>query len=60
MNPAHLVCASCSHPVAEGRCPACRSAREQLRRENRGWSSPAVIVGLVLVAVLLTIYVMSQ
>lgn len=59
MNPAHLVCANCSHPVAEGRCPVCRSALEQLRRERSGWHAPAVIAALVLVAVLLTISVMS-
>jgi hypothetical protein len=26
----HLVCASCAHPVAEGRCSICRAARSQL------------------------------
>jgi hypothetical protein len=26
-----MVCASCSGRVADGRCPVCRSTREQLR-----------------------------
>jgi len=26
----HMVCASCAHPVADGRCPTCRAARSQL------------------------------
>ena len=59
MNPAHLVCANCSHPVAEARCPVCRSALEQLRRERFDWHSPVVIAALVLVAVLVTISMLS-
>lgn len=27
-----LVCASCSRPVVDGRCPTCRAIREEFRR----------------------------
>lgn len=60
MNPAHLVCANCAHPVSEGRCPVCRSALEQLRHERGGWHSPLFIAVLTLVVVLLAIIVLSM
>lgn len=29
-----LVCARCAGPVAEGRCPSCRSARDSLHHST--------------------------
>lgn len=50
MSCEHLICAHCAAPVVEGRCPACRAAREKIHGPS--WSSvfPALIVlaGLLL------------
>lgn len=43
----HLICASCSGRVVEGRCPVCREARAQL------FNGPSPIVYLVLAALAL-------
>jgi hypothetical protein len=47
----HLVCASCANPVAEGRCPTCRTARAEMH----GSSTPAysyVVAAVLLFAAL--------
>lgn len=56
----HLVCANCSGPVSEGRCPVCRASRQRLaeeRGDGRGLQiSPTLLVvlaGVVIVAALL-------
>jgi hypothetical protein len=47
----HLVCAACSRPVAEGRCPTCRASRLQGNQDS--WLTPELLVLLIgLVAVL--------
>jgi hypothetical protein len=52
-----LVCARCAGPVAEGRCPTCRAARDSLF-PGRPMLSPTllavVLVMLVIAAVLLS------
>lgn len=51
----HLVCASCSHPVAEGRCPVCREARSELHGHASAYPTMIAIALLVLaIAWLLT------
>jgi hypothetical protein len=44
----HLICARCSGPVVEGRCPTCRSARDEMHRH--GSSIPPAVVLAALVA----------
>ncbi len=47
-----LVCASCSGPVAEGRCATCRAARERFTAR-----SPLPAGAVLLAALLLTLLV---
>ncbi|MFF0307611.1 hypothetical protein ACFYSC_09285 [Streptosporangium sp. NPDC004379] len=47
-----LVCARCAHPVAEGRCPQCRAARERMHHHGLDGTA-ATLVLLALVALLL-------
>jgi hypothetical protein len=51
MSCEHLICAQCAGPVVEGRCPACRAARQQVHHH---WvASPQLIIGIILVLTLL-------
>ncbi|RAY12211.1 hypothetical protein DPM19_26180 [Actinomadura craniellae] len=44
----HLICARCSGPVIEARCPTCRNAREEMHRHGSGLSPAVVLAALVL------------
>ncbi|WP_019629205.1 hypothetical protein [Actinomadura atramentaria] len=46
----HLICAHCSHPVSEGRCPSCRAVRARMHGD--GPSIPPVLVLAALLALL--------
>ena len=50
MSCEHLMCAQCAGPVVEGRCPACRAAREDVHRHPGG--SPQLIIAAVLALIL--------
>jgi hypothetical protein len=50
MSCEHLICAHCAGPVVEGRCPACRAAREQVHRHG-----PALTPQLLLAAALVLV-----
>lgn len=50
-----LICASCASPVAEARCPVCRTARAGLHGSSPALPAPAILVLAVLVLVLLTL-----
>ncbi len=53
MSCEHLICAQCAGPVAEGRCPVCRSARADLHAHGPAWSASTVaIVGVVFLLLL--------
>ncbi len=57
MSCEHLICAQCAGPVVEGRCPACREARQQVHRSH--WSATpqllvAAILALIIVLLLAT------
>jgi hypothetical protein len=41
----HLVCARCAAPVAEGRCPVCRAARNRLGHAT--WLTAPVLAALM-------------
>jgi hypothetical protein len=47
----HLVCANCSHPVAEGRCGICREARSTLHANRVSSAAFALAVATLLLAV---------
>jgi hypothetical protein len=53
MSCEHLICARCSGPVVEGRCPACRVARAEVHRPGPFGLSPIVIGALILALTLL-------
>jgi hypothetical protein len=56
MSCEHLICAQCSGPVADGRCPICRAARSDLHHHSHGVSIPyALSILLLVVAVMLAI-----
>ena len=40
-----LVCAACSRPVMEGRCPTCRVSRHQ--QASGSWLTPDLLVLLI-------------
>lgn len=49
-----LVCAACTTPVAEGRCPTCRSARAELHG-HRATINVELIAALTLLVALLMV-----
>jgi uncharacterized integral membrane protein len=55
MSCEHLICAHCSGPVAEGRCPSCRAARTHIHRNAPTVSQQVMIAVGVLLAILLVI-----
>ncbi len=50
-----LVCANCSRPVSEARCPVCRASRDQYERGGGGFYAPLWLVLAVLAALVCTI-----
>jgi hypothetical protein len=46
------VCASCAHPVAEGRCSTCRAARSELHAARLSTYAVAIVVATALLLVL--------
>jgi hypothetical protein len=56
VNPDHLVCASCAHPVSEGRCATCRAVR--LQQGRRGPLTPELLV--VLIALVVALFVVAH
>jgi hypothetical protein len=46
MSCEHLICAQCAGPVVEGRCPACRAARDHVH--HHGGGNPQLIIAAVL------------
>ncbi|KAB2351465.1 hypothetical protein F8566_04280 [Actinomadura rudentiformis] len=47
MSCEHLICARCSGPVVEGRCPTCRIARDEMHRHGPSVPPALVLAGLV-------------
>lgn len=56
MNSDHLVCASCAHPVSEGRCPTCRALR--LQQGRPGPLTPELLV--MLIALVVALFVVAH
>jgi hypothetical protein len=52
----HLLCAACSGPVSEARCPTCRDSRAELHHHRlSGLSAETVALIVALIAVLMTL-----
>jgi hypothetical protein len=52
----HLLCAACSGPVSEARCPTCRSSRAELHRHRfSAFSAETVALIALVLAVLMTL-----
>jgi hypothetical protein len=47
-----LVCANCSGPVSEARCPVCRAARDQYGRGTKRFYAPLWLVLAILAAMI--------
>ncbi|SEM78318.1 hypothetical protein [Nonomuraea pusilla] len=57
MSCEHLVCASCAHPVVEGRCPVCRANRERMHSHGFAGLTPALIALLLIALLFVTLVV---
>jgi len=51
MSCEHLICAQCAGPVVEGRCPACRAARQEVHH-HRFTATPQMVIAALLLATL--------
>jgi hypothetical protein len=58
MSCEHLICAHCAGPVVEGRCPACRAARDQVHHHHSG-ASPQLIIAAILALTFLLLLAMQ-
>ncbi len=57
----HLICAKCASPVAEGRCPACRAARDEIHGAQSNATQRLLIAGvLALVLTLLLVVLLAR
>jgi hypothetical protein len=56
MSCEHLVCANCTGPVDEGRCPTCRAAHASFHSRDHGLS-PQTLLILASLAVLLVMLI---
>ena len=58
MSCEHLICAQCASPVVEGRCPACRAARDHVHHHHFGATPQLIIAAIAALAfvLLLTIH----
>ncbi len=57
MSCEHLICAQCAGPVIEGRCPACRAAREKVHRHGifQGYSLLIILAAALVFFALLAL-----
>jgi hypothetical protein len=53
MSCEHLICAQCAGPVVEGRCPACRAARQHVHHQHFSISPQLVLAALLYLTVVL-------
>ncbi|HYB14947.1 MAG TPA: hypothetical protein VEF71_05690 [Streptosporangiaceae bacterium] len=56
MSCEHLICAQCAGPVVEGRCPACRAARQQVHHHSM--TGPQLLIAAILVLTMLLLLAM--
>lgn len=53
MSCEHLICAQCAGQVIEGRCPACRAAREDVHHQHFSATPQLIVAALLALAVVL-------
>ena len=53
MSCEHLICAQCAGPVVEGRCPACRAARQHVHHQHFSVSPQLILAALLALSLLL-------
>jgi hypothetical protein len=53
MSCEHLICAQCAGPVVEGRCPACRAARDHVHHQHFSAAPQLIVAALLALAVVL-------
>jgi hypothetical protein len=52
MSCEHLICAQCTGPVVEGRCPVCRAARAHVHHHGPSGISPQLLIAVALILLL--------
>jgi hypothetical protein len=52
MSCEHLICAHCTGPVVEGRCPVCRAARAEVHHHHGPGLSPQLLIAAALLLLL--------
>jgi hypothetical protein len=57
MSCEHLICAQCAGPVVEGRCPACRAARDHVHHQHFSATPQFIVAALLALAVVLLLVV---
>jgi hypothetical protein len=57
MSCEHLICAQCAGPVVEGRCPACRAARQEVHHHSM--ASPQLLIAAILVLAVVMLLAMQ-
>jgi hypothetical protein len=57
MSCEHLICAQCAGPVVEGRCPACRAARQEVHHHSM--ASPQLLIAAILVLAVVLLLAMQ-
>ena len=57
MSCEHLICAQCAGPVVEGRCPACRAARDHVHHQHFSATPQLIVAALLALAVVLLLVV---
>jgi hypothetical protein len=57
MSCEHLICAQCAGPVVEGRCPACRAARDHVHHHFS--ANPQLIIAAVLALIFVLLLAMQ-
>lgn len=55
MSCQHLICAACTGPVIEGRCPTCRAARAEVHHHGFSLSPQAAALLAALLAALVVL-----
>jgi hypothetical protein len=57
MSCEHLICAQCAGPVVEGRCPACRAARDHVHHQHLSAAPQLIVAALLALAVVLLLVI---
>jgi hypothetical protein len=53
MSCEHLICAHCTGPVVEGRCPACRAARAHVHHPAPNLMPTLLVAALIMMLLLM-------